>query len=417
MHYLLKAFKSLQLSVVIVNYNVKYFLEQCLYSVIKACKNLEAEIFVVDNASTDGSEGYLCSKFPSVKFSWNKSNAGFAAANNSVLPQAKGAYVLFLNPDTIVSEDCFESCIAFFKSHTDAGALGVSMIDGAGNFLKESKRCFPSPRVSFFKMTGLADMFPQSTIFAKYYAADVNEHETAAIEVLPGAFMMISREALSKAGGFDERFFMYAEDIDLSYRIQQAGFKNYYFPEISIVHFKGESTQKLSASYVQQFYGAMLLFVKKHYREKKSAAFLLKLAIIAGSVLAYLKLGVKKITSARKKSYMGNRETLIVAEQDYFNGLIQLVKFAKEPLVIQGRVSPQVYDRSSAVGNIDNITDIVSRNKTGKIIFCESPLTYHKMIETMLLLKGKVNFLFHAANSNSIVGSDDKDDNGTIISK
>ena len=407
----------MQLSVIIVNYNVKYFLEQCLYSVIKACKNLEAEIFVVDNASTDGSENYLSSKFPLVKFSWNKTNIGFGAANNSVLQQTKGAYILFLNPDTIVPEDCFDSCIAFFKSHTDAGALGVKMIDGAGHFLKESKRCFPSPTVSFFKMAGLADMFPQSKLFAKYYASHISEDATAAVEVLPGAFMMISREALHKVSGFDERFFMYAEDIDLSYRIQQAGLKNFYFPEIPIIHFKGESTKRVSASYVQQFYGAMQLFVKKHYKEKKGAACLLRLAIMAGMLLAYGKLVVKKITGPGKKSYTGNRETLVVATQDYFNKMIQLIKYAKEPLVLQGRVSVEEYDRSSAVGYIDNIADIVSRNKTGIIVFCEASLSYKKMIQVMLQLKGEVNFLFHAGNSDSIAGSNDKNDNGMIITK
>jgi len=270
----------LQLTVIIVNYNVKYFLEQCLCSVIKACKNIEAEIIVVDNNSTDGSKEFLLPKFKTVKFLWNTENVGFAKANNIALAQANGAYILFLNPDTIVPEDCFEKSIAFFKSTAAAGALGIRMIDGSGKFLKESKRAFPSPLTSLYKLSGLTKLFPHSKIFAKYHLGHLPENENHEVDVLAGAYMMIPKKVLDTTGSFDETFFMYGEDVDLSYRIQKTActatngnYKNYYFAESTIIHFKGESTKKGSLNYVRMFYTAMSLFVKKHYSGSRAGVF------------------------------------------------------------------------------------------------------------------------------------------------
>lgn len=263
----------MDLSVIIVNYNVKYFLEQCLCSVQKALSNLHGEIIVIDNNSADGSRDYLQPKFPSIKFTGNDKNLGFGKACNQGSALAKGKYVLFLNPDTIVPEDCFEKCIAFFESHTDAGALGIRMLDGSGRFLKESKRAFPSPQTSFYKLTGLARLFPHSKTFSRYHLGYLDENKNHTIDVLAGAFMMIRKEVLDKVGGFDEVFFMYGEDVDLSYRIQKAGYNNYYFAESSIIHFKGESTRKGSLNYVKMFYQAMSVFVKKHYGSQKAGLF------------------------------------------------------------------------------------------------------------------------------------------------
>lgn len=263
----------MQLSVIIVNYNVKYFLEQCLYSVIKACKNIDAEIIVADNASSDGSQDLLAPKFSNVHFIWNKVNVGFAKANNQALAAATGKYILFLNPDTIVPEDCFEKCFAFFESHADAGALGIRMIDGSGNFLKESKRAFPSPLTSLYKLSGLTMLFPRSKTFAKYHLGHLSADEDHEIDVLAGAFMMIPLQVLKAIGSFDETFFMYGEDVDLSYRIQKAGYKNYYFAGSTIIHFKGESTKKGSLNYVRIFYTAMSVFVKKHYSGSRAGIF------------------------------------------------------------------------------------------------------------------------------------------------
>jgi GT2 family glycosyltransferase len=252
---------------------VKFFLEQCLCSVIKAVQNIEAEIFVADNNSSDGSREFLEIKFSAVKFLWNQSNYGFAKANNEALFLARGKYILFLNPDTIVPEDCFEKCISFFESHPEAGALGVHMIDGSGKFLKESKRSFPSPLTSLYKMSGLTKLFPRSKAFARYYLGDLDENQNHEVDVLAGAFIMTPREIIKKLGGFDESFFMYAEDIDLSFRIQKSGYKNFYFPETSIIHFKGESTKKGGLNYVRMFYKAMSTFVKKHYGGSQASLF------------------------------------------------------------------------------------------------------------------------------------------------
>ncbi len=264
----------MQLSVIIVNYNVKYFLEQCLYSVLKASNNISTEIIVVDNHSTDGSASYLPDKFPSVRFIWNKDNIGFAKANNQALALAKGDYILFLNPDTILPEDCFEQCISFFQQTPLAGALGIRMVDGSGQFLKESKRAFPSPFTSLYKLSGLTRLFPHSKTFARYHLGHLSDNQNHEVDVLAGAFIMLPRNILEKVGGFDESFFMYGEDVDLSFRIQQAGYRNYYFANSTIIHFKGESTKKGSLNYVRLFYQAMSLFVKKHYSGGKASVFI-----------------------------------------------------------------------------------------------------------------------------------------------
>ena len=272
----------MQLSVIIVNYNVKYFLEQCLYSVQKACLGIDAEIIVADNNSTDGSKEHLEQNFPTVNFIWNSENVGFAKANNQALAKAKGEFILFLNPDTILSEDSIEKCLQFFASNKMAGALGIHMIDGSGNFLKESKRAFPSPLTSLFKLSGLARLFPRSETFARYHLGHLPEKENHEVDVLAGAFMMMPKKVLDEIGNFDERFFMYGEDVDLSYRIQKAGYKNFYFAESTIIHFKGESTKRGSLNYVRLFYKAMSLFVKKHYSGSKAGVFifLIQTAII-----------------------------------------------------------------------------------------------------------------------------------------
>ncbi len=287
----------MQLSVIIVNYNVKYFLEQCLCSVMMAVKNMEAEIFVIDNNSTDGSETFFTGKFPAVNFIWNKENLGFGKANNQAIALAKGDYVLFLNPDTIVPEDCFENCLRFFQLNKDAGALGIHMIDGAGKFLKESKRAFPSPLTSLFKLSGLTRLFPRSKLFAKYHLGHLSENENHEVDVLAGAFIMMPKNVLDKVTGFDEQFFMYGEDVDLSYRIQKSGYKNYYFAGSSIIHFKGESTKKGSLNYVRMFYKAMSLFVKKHYSGTRAGLFnfLVQFAILTRALLSATGKLLKKI--------------------------------------------------------------------------------------------------------------------------
>lgn len=264
----------MKLSVIIVNYNVKFFLEQCLKSVLKATKNITCEIWVVDNNSVDGSVDMLKEKFTSVKLIENKTNLGFSKANNIAIKQSKGEYVLLLNPDTVVEEDCFEKCISFMDKKPDAGALGVKMLDGSGYFLPESKRGLPTPQVALYKMFGLNKLFPKSKKFGKYHLGFLPANKTNKVEVLAGAFMFIRKKVLDKIGLLDESFFMYGEDIDLSYRIIKEGYNNYYFPETSIIHYKGESTKKGSANYVKIFYQAMVIFARKHYKGTKSNLFI-----------------------------------------------------------------------------------------------------------------------------------------------
>lgn len=246
----------------------------------KAIAAMEAEIIVVDNYSADNSMAYLQPYFPNIQFIANNANLGFAKACNQGLELAKGKYILFLNPDTIVPENCFQQCISFFESHADAGAVGVKMLDGRGKFLKESKRSFPSPVTSMFKLFGLARIFPRSKFFSKYHLGNLDENKSNEVDVLAGAFMMVKKEVLDKTGSFDEMFFMYGEDVDLSYRIQKTDcaatggkYKNYYFAGSSIIHFKGESTRKGSLNYVRLFYTAMSIFIRKHYGSGKAGIF------------------------------------------------------------------------------------------------------------------------------------------------
>lgn len=263
----------MELSIVIVNYNVKHFLEQCLISVEKAIKKIDAEIFVVDNNSVDGSVKLIKEKFPNVSLIENKENTGFSKANNQAINISKGKYVLLLNPDTVVEEDTFLKCIYFMNQNENAGALGVKMIDGKGNFLPESKRGLPTPAVAFYKIFGLSRLFPKSKKMGKYHLGFLSKEENNKIDVLSGAFMFLRKKVLDKIGLLDEEFFMYGEDIDLSYRVTLAGYDNYYFSETSIIHYKGESTKKGSINYVFVFYNAMIIFAKKHFSKKNAKTF------------------------------------------------------------------------------------------------------------------------------------------------
>lgn len=280
----------MKLSVVIVNYNVKYFLEQCLNSVRRASEGLMAEIFVVDNYSVDGSAAMVREKFPEVILIENKENLGFSKANNQAIRQSKGKYVLLLNPDTVVEDDTFTKVLDFMESHPDAGGLGVKMIDGKGNFLPESKRGLPTPGVAFYKIFGLSKFFPHSKIFGKYHLGYLDEDEVNTVDVLSGAFMLLRRSTLDETGLLDETFFMYGEDIDLSYRIIKSGYKNYYFPETRIIHYKGESTKKGSINYVFLFYNAMIIFARKHFTHNRARmlALLIHMAIYFRASLAII---------------------------------------------------------------------------------------------------------------------------------
>lgn len=265
----------MELSVIIVSFNVREYLKKCLISVSRAADSVECEIFVVDNNSTDGSADLVKNEFPEVKLILNKENPGFSTANNQAVKKAIGSYVLFLNPDTIVENNAFSKCIGFMKDHSDAGAIGVKMVNGEGRYLPESKRAFPEPMTAFFKTFGLSALFPESQFFNRYYLTKINIDETAPAEAISGAFMFIRMEALRKAGFFDEDFFMYGEDIDLSYRLSRIGYINYYFPQVRIIHFKGMSTPRNKYSDILHFYNAMKIYAGKRNREKFSPLYLI----------------------------------------------------------------------------------------------------------------------------------------------
>jgi len=284
-----------RLSIILVNYKVPRFLEQCLLSIRRASVGLEPEVIVVDNASGDDSLEYLSPRFPDVRFLSSEHNLGLAKASNLGFRASKGDMVLFLNPDTILSEDSLSGAIAFLEAHPKAGALGIRMIDGSGRFLPESKRAFPDPATAFYKIIGLAKLFPRSSRFARYHLGHLSCRENHAIDVVSGAFFLVRRSVLERVGLFDEQFFMYGEDIDLSYRIQQAGYTNYYYSGSTILHFKGESTQKQSFRYVKLFYGAMSLFVQKHRLHNGIFTGALRVAIGMRAFISMVRRSIQRI--------------------------------------------------------------------------------------------------------------------------
>lgn len=253
-----------KLTVVIVNYNVKYYVEQCLMSLQRALADVDAEVYVVDNHSQDGSVEYLSERFPSINIIRSQHNLGFARANNLAIRQSESEYVLLINPDTFVGEQVVTQAIRFMDDHEKAGGLAAWMLKTDGSSANESRRGLPTPLVSFYKIFGFCSRFPKSKVFGKYYMGYLPWDKPAQIEVVSGAFFFARRKVLDEVGLLDEDFFMYGEDIDLSYRILKGGYENWYLP-IKILHYKGESTQKSSFRYVHVFYDAMLIFFRKHY--------------------------------------------------------------------------------------------------------------------------------------------------------
>lgn len=316
----------MKLSVIIISYNVRHYIEQCLHSVWAAAEAgaIETEVFVVDNASSDNSVAYLRQRFPagqypSLKLIANSRNVGFGRANNQAARLATGDYILFLNPDTLLTEQTLARCIGFADAHPDMGGIGVKMLKPNGEFAFESRRGLPTPWTAFCKMSGLSAAFPRSRTFGKYYMRYLDEDKAESIEIISGAFFLTRKATLDKCGLFDEDFFMYGEDIDLSYRMLLAGFRNYYVPA-PILHYKGESTQKSSYRYVHVFYEAMLIFFKKHFRHYQwGLSIPIKTAIYARAVIAlatqqlqalrhFLSLGEKHVED--KFLFIGRKENM-----------------------------------------------------------------------------------------------------------
>ncbi len=316
----------MKLSVVIVNYNVRYFLEQTLISAKKAAESVETEIFVVDNNSVDDSVQMVKERFPEVQLIANKDNPGFSIANNQAIHLSKGAYILLLNPDTVVEESTFRKCVEFMDEHPTCGGLGVKMIDGSGKFLPESKRGFPSPFVAFCKTFGLSKLFPKSKLFNGYHLGYLDKDEIHKVDVLSGAFMMLRKSVLDEIGLLDETFFMYGEDIDLSYRIKQAGYENYYFPSTTIIHYKGESTKKGSLNYVRVFYQAMIIFARKHFKGSKGSLFILML-----QMAIYLRAFITLVGHWSRKLFLPFSDALLIGIGLYFLRDFWAIYYFKDP--------------------------------------------------------------------------------------
>lgn len=296
----------MKLSVIIVSYNVKPYLRQCLDSLYKALGGIDSEICVIDNHSKDGTAEWLINDVKDIKAITSNHNNGFAKANNIAIRQTTGEYVLMLNPDTFVGETTIKKCIKFMDANTNIGGLGVEMLNTDGSKASESRRGLPTPMTSFYKMCGLCSKFPANKRFGKYYMCNMPWDEPGQIEVISGAFFMVKRKVLNEVGLLDEDFFMYGEDIDLSYRILKHGYENWYLP-VKILHYKGESTQKSSFRYIHVFYEAMLIFFHKHYGHLSHWLYIpIKSAIYFKATLALVGISskyIKKMLGFRTKKH------------------------------------------------------------------------------------------------------------------
>ncbi len=365
----------MQLSIVILNYNVRYFLEQCVRSVEKAIANLDAEIIVVDNASPDDSVAMLKSRFTNVKLIESKENSGFPKGNNIGVAEAKGKYICILNPDTVVAEDTFEKVLAFAESKQDLGIVGVKLVDGTGKFLPESKRGIPTPLVAFGKITGLSKN--------KYYAAHLSENETGKVDILVGAFMLMKRDLYLEVGGFDENCFMYSDDIDLSYTVLKTGKSNYYFHETTVIHYKGESTVK-DEMYMKRFREAMDFFYRKHFR----VSFLFDAFLKAGAY--FFSIFKKRQTSIKKTS---NRYALISDDENL-----------KESI------------RSATEKEVEIQAVIESPNSEFEIVFDANFLSFKQIILKMEKLKNSgATFKIAHPDDGFMIGSNSSNDRGEVV--
>ncbi len=384
----------MKLSIVIVNYRVKHFLEQALQSVHAALElhPMEAEVFVVDNHSQDDSLDYLIPRFPKVQFIANTENVGFARANNQAIQMAQGEYILLLNPDTVIAENTLYDVCQFMDEHPDAGGLGVKMMDGNGRFLPESKRGFPTPWVSFCKIFGLSALFPKSRLFARYHMKYLSANQCHVVDILAGAFLLARREALDKSGLLDETFFMYGEDIDLSYRLDLAGYKNYYLPT-PIIHYKGESTQKGSLRYVRIFYEAMLIFFKKHYPHYSKVYYVaIKFAIFLRAAFAALH---RLITAPFKK-----KDNTPTKTGDRGKWYILSVQPERAAVLI-----PNLTNYETAISTIPLFSSIAGEKSVEQFFILDTALlTYREIIETIEReAASNRQFLIYHPNTNAIV--------------
>lgn len=374
----------MKLSVIILNYNVCDFLRQAILSVQCAIENIEAEIIIIDNNSPDDSCAMVKAEFPELLLIENKENIGFGRANNQAVEQAKGEYVCILNPDTAVAPDVFEKCLEFINATPDCGAIGVRLIDGTGSFLPESKRNLPTPSVSLSKITGSKKQHNT------YYANHVAEDRIGAVTVLPGAFMFMRRSLYNEVGGFDKAFFMYGEDIDLSYSIEKAGYKNYYLGSAYVLHYKGESTQQ-DKEYLNRFYGAMHIFYKKHFSKNFFQDGLIYLGIEVTKLLKGFSLRKKKVALPTTKTIY-----LLSEDQELYE---RLKKYYSKPI------------------HLLRLKELPERNlKNAKVIWDANEYDYDIILENMRLYSSNgVRYRIRPRNTWQLIGSDRSDEKGSVV--
>jgi len=387
----------MQISIIIVSFNVQHFLYQCLWSVKAALKGMHGEIIVVDNASTDGSCEMILQHFPEIITVCNKENVGFSKANNQGVARAKGKYILILNPDTLLSEDTLQKIFSFAEKSPTLGAISVPLYDGTGKFLPESKRNIPTPWVSLKKLLGKSKL---------YYAEHLKEDESGNIDILAGAFMWLEKAKYQEVGGFDEDYFMYGEDIDLSYKLLKKGFQNYFFAPTQVIHYKGESTQK-DTKYLKYFYSAMHIFYTKHFKFNLWIDYFMR-----GSIVFWYGVSSLKIIWKKPAKYsLPSRILYIGSENDIYLNLQKVYKTEQIHLfaVCETRVISR-YDDLELIKNMiqeKGIQEIVfdhQNNSFSKIIF------YFTHLSTMNL-----TFKIHTSNAPFIIGSDDRTSKGTVL--
>jgi GT2 family glycosyltransferase len=374
----------MQLSVIILNYNVRYFLEQCVLSIQKALEHLDAEIIVVDNNSSDDSCAMMKRLFPHIKLIENKENVGFPKGNNIAVAEAKGEYICILNPDTVVAEDTFEKILNFchseLVSESNLGIIGCKLVDGTGNFLPESKRGVPTPWVAFTKIFGF---YKISNFFGKYYAQHLTENQSGKVDILVGAFMVLKRDLYLQVGGFDENCFMYSDDIDLSYMIQKLGKENFYFHETTVIHYKGESTVR-DEKYLKRFREAMQFFYKKHF--KKSIIFDVMMQV--GSFV---------FTIFKQKQ---QKNTVRIIDK--------YIVFSKENLQLNLKKTHEY------------LTDfkqfVTDENLNIEVVFDTNSFSFAEIIAFMEKNKSKnITFKNYISQSNYLIGSNNANDRGEVI--
>jgi len=384
----------MQLSVIILNYNVRYFLEQCVLSVQEALSTLDAEIIVVDNNSSDESCLMMKSKFPAIKLIENKANFGFPKGNNIGVAQASGKYICILNPDTVVAEDTFVKILAFAEKEMNLGIIGCKLIDGTGKFLPESKRGIPTPWVAFTKIFGLYKVFPNSKIFNQYYAQHVKQNQTGKVDILVGAFMLMERDLYLDLEGFDEKCFMYADDIDLSYRVLQKQKNNYYYHETTVLHYKGESTIK-DEKYMKRFQEAMNFFYQKHFKKSLFFEFFIQIGIWFFSFI---------------KMFQGKTKPKPAPEIAVFYSSNKILS-EKLPSILKNKVLFCDFKKEKMVNSC-----LIFKGKKVEIILDNQYVSFKKCIKIIETLKDKnITFKIFPKNTNFIIGSNSRNDRGQIV--